>query len=224
MAVAEKQIPDSVDWRTKGAVTPISDQGQCGSSPYFGAVVSIEGAWAIAGNKLTPLSVQQIIDCTNDATWGNAGCNGGWMNASIEYVSKVGIETNESYPYTGINGVCHFEEGKVYAKIAGVVNVPVDETLVTAAVAMVPVATAVDATPTSFEFYKSGIFDDPGCARGSPDHGIAIVGYGADEKGTNYYILKNSFATDWGMEGYMFIARNGKNTCSIVSNVSYATM
>jgi len=221
--VDEHRVPESVDWRTKGAVTPIYDQGQCGSSPYFAAVTSIEGAWAIAGNELVTLSVQQIIDCTDDDSWSNQGCNGGYMDVSIEYVTTVGIETNKSYPYTGIEGTkCAFDAAKVQAKISGVVNVSVDETAVMAAVALVPVATAVDASSTAFEFYKSGIFNgDPSC--NYPDHGIAIIGYGADAKGTKYWILKNSWTTDWGMEGFMWFTRNGKNVCGLLSYVSYAT-
>jgi len=101
-------------------------------------------------------------------------------------------------------------------------TVLVDENLVTAAVALVPVATAVNALTTAFEYYQSGIFNAPECV-GEAAHGIAIVGYGADAKGTKYYILKNFWTTAWGMDGYMFIARNGQNTCSIVSFVSYAT-
>eukprot|EP01124_Arcella_intermedia_P000970 TRINITY_DN1050_c0_g1_i2.p1 TRINITY_DN1050_c0_g1~~TRINITY_DN1050_c0_g1_i2.p1 ORF type:complete len:330 (-),score=97.13 TRINITY_DN1050_c0_g1_i2:19-1008(-) len=214
-------IPESVDWRKKGAVTPITNQDQCGSSPYFAATTSIEGAWAIAGHPLEVLSVQQIIDCTSN--YGNEGCNGGWMNESIAYAADFGLETNTSYPYTGADGSsCLGDAKKVVAKVKGVVNVPAIDDDVTAALAQVPLASAIYSFSSAFQFYKSGIYNDPACAGQQPEHGIGIVGYGQDAQGVKFYILKNWWTTSWGEEGYMRIIRNGQNNCALLSVVSYA--
>eukprot|EP00494_Astrolonche_serrata_P028991 UN29258 len=104
-------IPDSVDWRNKNAVTPIKNQEQCGSSPYFGGVTSLEGAYAIAKGKLISLSVQQIIDCSR--SYGNSGCNGGYPQWEFDYIiANGGIDSDEDYPYKGQNGDCDHEKEK----------------------------------------------------------------------------------------------------------------
>ncbi len=124
---------------------------QCGSSPYFSAVVSIEGVHVISGQgPLVTLSVQQILDCSG--SFGNEGCDGGWMNESLAYVISVGgIETNETYPYTGVGGNCTFSASNIAATIDSLVNVePGDETALTEALAQVPVACAVAVTNNFF--------------------------------------------------------------------------
>lgn len=215
-------IADSIDWRTKGAVSPIYDQGQCGSSPYFGAVASIEGAWKIAGHDLVPLSVQQVIDCSSN--FGNAGCNGGWMNGSITYAAKYGLESNVTYPYAGVDGTCKYDATKVVAHVSKFIETDGSEAALIEALNIVPVATAVQVT-NSFQNYQSGILNDPTC--NNPEdisHGIAVVGYGADAKGNQYYILKNSWGEDWGMAGYILIAKNAGNMCGVATDACYAVV
>jgi len=215
-------IPTSVDWRAEGAVTPVMDQGQCGSSPFIGAVASIEGAWKIAGNPLVVLSVQQVLDCSTGFP-PNQGCDGGLMNTSFEYVLKAGgIQNNLTYPYTAWDGTCSFDITKSVAKITSYVNLDGTEDAFTQALVKGPVATAVNCQPQSFVYYQSGIYDDPECspAVDQINHGIVVVGYGVQDN-VNYYILKNSWTSAWGIQGYMLLARNGKNTCGIATYGTY---
>jgi len=219
LGISADSIPDAVDWREKGAVTPIGNQGQCGSSPYWSSIVSMEGAWAIAGHPLANLSVQQIIDCSSSL--GNYGCGGGEMTYSFQYILNTGSETAEDYPYTGNDDSCHFNAQKIKAKFSSYKNIPEgDEAAFTEALAMVPVAAAVNAADNGFEFYQSGIYDSPTCDQTGPCHGIGVVGYGSNDQG-EYYILKNTWGTTWGIKGYMLLARNKGNMCSIASYGSY---
>jgi len=216
-----KDIPDSVDWRDQGAVTPIGRQGQCGNSPYWSAVTSLEGAWKIAGNPLVPLSVQQINDCSGPE--GNFGCNGGFMTSAFQYVIDAGgIESAKDYPYNGSDVACTFDKSKVVAKFRSYVNVSVDEQSFTTAISICPVATAIDGSDPGFKFYQSGIFSSTTCSP-SPDHGIAVIGYGQNSDG-KYYILKNSFGPEWGMNGYMLLARGKGNMCGILTYASYVVV
>jgi cathepsin L len=217
--IGSAAIPDSVDWREKGAVTPIGNQGQCGSSPYWSAVVSMEGAWAIAGHPLVNLSVQQIDDCSNDE--GNYGCDGGEMTSSFEYIIKSGgAENAQDYPYTAVDGTCHFDAQKIIAKFSSYKVITAgDEAALTEALSIVPVATAVNAADPPFQFYQSGIYDSSTCNQ-PPCHGIGIVGYGSNAEG-DFYILKNTWGTTWGMEGYMLLARNKGNMCSVATDATY---
>jgi len=217
--VSAGTIPTSVDWREKGAVTAIQNQGQCGSSPYWSAIVSMEGAWAIAGNPLVNLSVQQIDDCSS--SYGNYGCGGGEMTNSFEYIIKAGgSETAEDYPYTALDGTCNFNIQKVRAKFSSYKEITAgDEQAFTEALAIVPVATAIDASDNGFQFYQSGIYDSTTCTS-QPCHGIGVVGYGINSQG-EYYILKNTWGTSWGMNGYMLLARNKGNMCGVASYGTY---
>jgi len=182
----------------------------------------MEGAWAIAGNKLIKLSTQQINDCSR--TFGNEGCSGGLMTDSFEYILSVGgSESAEDYPYKGVDDNCTFNAKKIVAKFSSVKSIPPgDENAFTEALAMVPVASAVNAADQGFQFYKSGIYSTTTCNQ-LPCHGIGVVGYGSNDKG-DYYILKNTWTTDWGMDGYMLLARNKGNMCSIASWGSYVVI
>jgi len=215
-------VPTSWDWRDKGAVTPIQDQGQCGSSPYWAAVGAIEGAHVISGQgTLVSLSVQQIIDCSQVSPYNNYGCDGGWMNVSFEYVqNNKGIDTNASYPYTAQDGTnCSYKASAKAAWIDSYVNVPPNENDLLKAILICPVATAVMAT-TDFQYYTSGVFNDPTCTSEAISHGILVVGYGITPQDEKYWILKNTWTTEWGMQGYMLIER-GVDRCGVADFLSY---
>jgi len=215
-------VPSSWDWRDKGAVTQIEDQGGCGSSPYWAAVGAIEGAHVISGQgPLVSLSVQQIVDCTFQVDpYDNEGCWGGEMNSSLEYVqNNNGIDTNASYPYTAQNGNCSYKASAKAAWIDSYVNVPPNENDLLKAILICPVATAVMAT-TDFQYYTSGVFNDPTCNSDAISHGILVVGYGITTQAEKYWILKNTWTTDWGMQGYMLIER-GVDRCGVADNLSY---
>ncbi|UJR11424.1 hypothetical protein I4U23_015604 [Adineta vaga] len=215
------EIPDTVDWRDKGAVVPVKNQGQCGSSWAFSAVGSIEGLYAIKTGKLVSLSEQQLVDCSSKQ--GNMGCNGGLMNASFQYIQEAGgIEANESYPYKAVEKTCVFDASKVVVKLCGYGTISSgDEATLQQVVALIgPVATAVDAAHYSFQMYQSGVYDEPACSSTQPNHGIFIIGYG-NASGKDYWLLKNSWDKTWGENGFIRMSRNKHNQCAVATMASY---
>jgi len=217
--------PDSVDWRTKGAVTGVKNQGQCGSCWAFSAVGAIEGAHFLAGNSLVSLSEQNLVDCSHNG--GNQGCNGGLQPPAYEYVQNAGgIDTEASYPYTGRDGSCKFQASNVGAKVSGYTMVTAkDENALKDAVANNgPVAVAINAASFSFQMYSSGVYDPSNCPgdMNNLDHGVLVVGYGTDSaSGKDYWIVKNSWGTFWGKAGYIWMVRNANNNCGIATYPSF---
>ncbi|XP_042503151.1 vignain-like [Macadamia integrifolia] len=216
------KVPASIDWRQKGAVTPIKNQGQCGSCWTFSTVVAVEGINQIKTKKLLSLSEQQLVDC--DIGDGNQGCNGGYMDRAFEYIKKVGgITTEESYPYTATNTTCAVSKVNApLVTIDGHENVPPSEISLMKAVANQPVSVAIDAGGAAFQFYSEGVFFGP-CGT-ELDHGVAAVGYGTTVDGTKYWIVKNSWGTDWGEQGYIRIQRGIKaqgGRCGIAMEAAY---
>jgi len=213
------KAPASVDWRAKGAVTPIKNQQQCGSCWAFSTTGSVEGAAAIASGKLVSLSEQQLVDCSG--AQGNQGCEGGLMDQAFQYIiSNNGITTEQNYPYTAQDGTCNNQAAsQVATTITGYTDVAsMNETALVAAVAIGPVSVAIEADQACFQFYSSGILNDPSCGT-NLDHGVLAVGY--DQSG-GYWIVKNSWGTSWGESGYVQIAM-GMDECGINSEPSYPT-
>jgi len=214
-------VPDSVDWRTQGYVTPIKDQKQCGSCWAFSAVASLEGQHFAKTKTLVSLSEQNLVDCSTKQ--GNEGCNGGLMDQAFDYIkANNGIDTEASYPYKGVDGTCAFDPKNVGATLTGYTDIPSgDETALTAAIASVgPIAVAIDASHITFQLYKRGVYYAPLCSSTNLDHGVTAVGYGVDA-GTDYYIVKNSWGTVWGQEGYIWMSRGRNNNCGIATSASY---
>jgi C1A family cysteine protease len=219
---AVPQVGDpSIDWVAKGAVTPIKNQGQCGSCWAFSTTGSVEGAWFLAGNKLVSLSEQEIVDCSGSD--GNEGCNGGLMDYAFEWIMQnKGITGETDYPYTARDGTC--KTGKaVRAKIKAYADVPQgNEAALFTAVTAAPVSVAIEADQACFQFYSSGVLDDASCGT-QLDHGVLAVGYGTDSaSGKQFWKVKNSWGTSWGMSGYVLMVRN-KNMCGISLAASYPT-
>ena len=209
-AQVKQALATSVDWRSKGAVTQVKDQGQCGSCWSFSSTGGIEGAWKLAGNSLTSVSEQELVSCDKV----DAGCNGGLMDNAFEWlVNNHGgaIVTEASYPYTsgsGSTGRCKSVSGKaVGATISGHKDVTHTESQMAAWVsAHGPLPIAVDAS-SHWQTYTGGVVSS--CTGTSLDHGVLAVGYTSQ-----YWIVKNSWGSSWGESGYIRLAY-GSNQCGL---------
>ncbi|GAA0138803.1 hypothetical protein Leryth_005995 [Lithospermum erythrorhizon] len=221
--LSKSKLPGSIDWTKNGAVNPVKDQGTCGSCWAFSAVAAIEGITEIKTGTLLSLSEQELVDC--DVGKDDEGCNGGYMEKAYQFIiSNGGITTETDYPYTGKDGTCDSNKLKdLSAKITGYKTVPSgDESALEAAVANQPVSVAIDASGYEFQFYSSGVFS--GNCGNTLNHGVTIVGYGIDISGAKYWLVRNSWGTKWGDQGYIKMQRqSGKQggICGIAMRASY---
>lgn len=211
-------VPSDMDWRQSGVVTSIKDQGQCGCCWAFSAVAALEGANKLSTGKLIPLSEQQLLDCTTDTY----GCDGGLITTAFDYIVKNGgIAAESDYPYEQSQDSCRNQESVV--KMSRYENVPAssEPTLLTA-VAKQPIAVGI-AVNENFHLYQSGVYD--GNCGDRLNHAVTIIGYGtSNESGTKYWLIKNSWGTSWGENGYMKIARDigiEDGLCGIATMASY---
>lgn len=217
-------LPSEVDWRTKGYVTPVKNQGQCGSCWAFSSTGSLEGQHYKKTGQLVSLSEQNLVDCSKKE--GNYGCEGGLMDQAFTYIKKNrGIDTEKSYPYRAKDGHCRFSRANVGATDTGYVDIPHgDEGALQSAVATVgPISVAIDAGHPSFQMYKSGVYYEPRCSTSRLDHGVLAVGYGTEDT-KDYWLVKNSWGPKWGMAGYIRMSRNRDNNCGIATQASYPTV
>jgi len=216
-------LPEAVDWRSKGVVVDVKNQGSCGSCWTFSATGSMEGANALATGKLVSLSEEEWVDCLQNST----GCNGGWMEWAFQAAIDMGGAMAESdYPYTGENGQkCAFQKNKVSATFSSYTNISWgDEAALTQAVVNQPgVSVAIDASQKTFRLYSKGVYNEPACMKDANDldHAVLAVGYGTDATGGDYYLVKNSWGLDFGQEGYIWMARNADNNCGIATRSMY---
>ncbi|CAF1538611.1 unnamed protein product [Adineta ricciae] len=213
--------PDRVDWRTKGYVTPVKDQGDCGSCWAFGTTGALEGQTFAKTQKLIPLSEQNLVDCSG--AYGNEGCNGGLTDDAYRYIrDNKGIDTESSYPYEAKDGKCRFTTKDIGATDTGCTDIEQNnESALQDAIATVgPVSIGIDATQSSFQFYKSGVYIEPSCSATNLDHAVLAVGYDTQDT-VDYYIVKNSWGTSWGNQGYIWMARNRDNQCGVAAYANY---
>jgi len=216
-------VPDSVDWRNEGAVTPVKDQGQCGSCWAFSTTGSTEGAYFLAKHSLVSLSEQELVDCSQEE--GNSGCEGGLMDFGFQYIiDNKGITTEKAYPYTAQDGTCQSKGKPPGATISSFTDVaPSDNDALHTAVAQQPVSIAIEADQDGFQFYSSGVFS--GDCGDALDHGVLVVGYNQTASPA-YWIVKNSWGSSWGDMGYIYLVddatlNGGTGQCGMLSEPSY---
>lgn len=223
-------LPEDFDWRDLGAVTPVKDQGVCGSCWSFSAAAALEGANYLATGKLISLSEQQMVDCDHvcdptDSRSCDAGCNGGLMTNAFSYLMQSGgLESEKDYPYTGSDGTCKFDKSKIAASVANFSVISSDEDQIAAnLVKYGPLAVGINAA--FMQTYIGGVSCPYICFKNYLDHGVLLVGYGASGysqlrfKNKPYWIIKNSWGDSWGEDGYYKICR-GNNICGVDSMVS----
>lgn len=221
-----RDVPESIDWRTIGAVTQVKDQGVCGSCWSFGTVGAIEGAYFVKYGERKRFSQQQLIDCS----WGegNNGCDGGEDFRSYMYVMKTGgLTTEEIYgQYLAQDGYCHDDKAPSMVKLTGYTNVTAyDQEALTFAIASKgPVSVAIDASHKSLSFYADGVYYEPECGSKPDqlDHAVLAVGYG-EMGGQKYWLIKNSWSTYWGNDGYVLMSQKDNN-CGVATAPTFVTL
>jgi C1A family cysteine protease len=220
--VENNNIPKSIDWRDLGAVTSVKDQGQCGSCWTFSATGAVEGAWAIFTGELINLSEQELVDCATGVTYGSHGCNGGQMDGAFKYITRYGQCALSNYAYTAEDGNCRKCEPVVHIQSCADIT-PNNQLVLKYAVSQQPVSVAISADTAIFQSYSRGVITSTSCFT-SLDHGVLIVGYGT-EKGNDYWLVKNSWSENWGLNGYVKIKRsssiNDPGICGIAMDPSF---
>lgn len=231
--MSSEAAPASVDWRNK-LVLPVKDQAQCGSCWAFSTIVSLEGQYAKLTEKLLSLSEQDLVDCVKKVKIPGSseeccdGCEGGLMDYAFQYIidSQDGTDDKESeYRYTAKNGRCKFRESEGFkdAKVTKYTDITKgsEEELKDATATVGPISVAVNAN-NAWQLYGGGILKPLFCPGNRLDHGVAVVGYGADGV-KDYWIIKNSWGKTWGEKGYVRLHR-GSNTCGVSNSACYPTV
>ncbi|KAJ8383434.1 hypothetical protein AAFF_G00221340 [Aldrovandia affinis] len=216
--------PLEVDWRDKGLVSPIRNQGACGSCWAFSVAGAMEGLMKQKTGKLTPLSPQNLLDCSR--SYGNHGCKGGYLSKTFKYIiGNKGIDSDSSYPYEYREGKCRYSLGNRAGYCSGYQILPAgNEKALQYAVANVgPISVGINALLPSFHYYRGGLYDEPQCGSKNTNHAVLVVGYGTD-KGQDFWLVKNSWGTAWGEKGFVRMARNKNNLCGIANFPIYPTM
>jgi len=223
-------VPGSVDWRQKGVVNAVRDQGQCGSCWAFATTANAESVWAISQGQLFDLSEEFLVDCASGVGYFNQGCNGGEPDSAFKYMISYGQCSETSYPYiagvTETAGTCkQCTKSPVHFSSCYDV-VPKNQVALKAAVAKQPVVIAIEADTRYFQSYSGGILDAASCGT-NLDHAVEIVGYG-EENGQKYWTVRNSWSDSWGEGGYVRIARsdstNDIGICGIAAEPSFLSV
>nr|XP_033809482.1 cathepsin L1-like isoform X2 [Geotrypetes seraphini]XP_033809483.1 cathepsin L1-like isoform X2 [Geotrypetes seraphini] len=222
------KVPKEVDWRTKGYVTPVKNQGHCGSCWAFSATGALEGQVFKKTGQLISLSEQNLVDCSKPQ--GNHGCSGGYITGAFRYVqSNGGINSETTYPYLGRDdGMCHYNPLNKAANCTSFVRLPQgsEEILEQAVASVGPVSVAVDAKAFTFRFYHSGVYSDSWCSQ-MVNHAMLTVGYSTSQqngKSSDYWLIKNSWTENWGEQGYLRLLKGAGNQCGVANQASYPVL
>jgi len=212
------EAADSKDWVDAGAVTPVKNQGSCGSCWAFSTTGGIEGQYFLKNNILSSFSEQQLVDCSQAE--GNQGCNGGLMDDGFKYVESKGLCLESAYSYEGTDGTCRDSKCTATAHVSSYTDIDAGSTsdLLSASSNIGPISIAVDAN-MFWQFYSSGIFDHT-CNPDKLDHGVLLVGY----QSGSYWKVKNSWGETWGESGYIRLKGTDDNTCGLANSASYPKM
>ncbi len=220
-------IKSEVDWRQLGAVSPVKDQGQCGSCWAFSAVGALESAWQILTGDLYNLSEQQLVDCSQPE--GNSGCGGGLMDNAFNYtIINYGLCTNQSYPYQAKQNMCQDTSCRKVVTMSECHDIQLGNSILNEQAMKIvlnyqPVSIGVFAGSPAWSHYSGGIFNDSDCAKSEVDHGVVVVGYNATDPFNSYWIVKNSWSPEWGLGGYIHLAM-GVNMCRIGESISFPSI
>uniref|UniRef100_H2SK14 Cathepsin S, ortholog 1 n=2 Tax=Takifugu rubripes TaxID=31033 RepID=H2SK14_TAKRU len=220
----DSETPQSVDWRKHGLVSPVQNQGYCGSCWAFSSLGALEGQMKRKTGFLVPLSPQNLLDCSTSD--GNLGCRGGYISKSYSYIIRNGgVDSESFYPYEHQKGECRYSvKGKAgYCSRFHILPQGDEETLKATVARVGPVAVAVNAMLASFHLYRGGLYNVPNCNPKFINHAVLVVGYGSSE-GQDFWLVKNSWGSAWGEEGYIRLARNKKNLCGIASFAVYPSL
>merc|ERR1712093_349156 len=211
-----EELAASVNWVTKGAVTPVKNQGQCGSCWAFSTTGGVEGAHFIASGTLMSFSEQQLVDCDH---YGDNGCNGGLMDHAFTYLEHYKIMTESAYPYVARRQpTCHYNAAEGKVGVTTYHDVTRSAAGLKAAIVKQPVSVAIEADQSAFQLYHSGVITH-GCGT-RLDHGVLAVGYGTTDEGIEYILVKNSWGPGWGAQGYVKMA---PDQCGVTLAASYPT-
>jgi len=218
-------VPNSLDWRLYGAVSPVKDQASCGSCWSFGTVGTLEGANFLATGQLVRLSEQALVDCSWG--YGNNGCDGGEDFRAYQWVMRHGgIPTADSYgSYLGADGFCHMDDPSIVKGMAidKYLNVTSGDSdaLKVALAKHGPISVGIDAAHKSLSFYSNGVYYEPACNNtvDGLDHAVLLVGYG-EMNGQGYWLIKNSWSTYWGNDGYVLMSQKDNN-CGVATAATF---
>ncbi|XP_064388733.1 procathepsin L-like [Halichondria panicea] len=219
---ANTSQPVEINWRSQGIVSDVKNQGRCRSCYAFAITGALESMNALATKKIVQLSEQNIVDCS--IPYGNRGCSGGSRLSSLMYIiDSGGLDTETTYPYFARQSLCQFSFSGSTSACTGMVRIHrgMESDLETAVGLVGPVTVGIDSKHYSFQFYQDGIYDEPECSSENLTHTLLVVGYGTDEYGKDYWLLKNSWGKSWGKDGYIKMTRNSNNQCGIASQALF---
>lgn len=214
----EGDVPNGAkDWRDSKCVSPVQNQGSCGSCWSFTSVAAMETSYCHASGNLVKLSEQQFVDCASQDPYGNMGCDGGFYDGAWNYAKEHGMESESDYGYKGKQTTCKYSAAKGLVKVSDWHWVSGNSSAMMAAVNKSAMSIAIYASERSFSTYKSGIYSDS-CAT-DINHGVAVVGYSSSDR---YWIVRNSWGSGWGEDGYIRMAMTeGKGQCGMNQYPAY---